>query len=99
MYEVILRSLVRIRLEGQFFAKLFHFSFKAIEVDLIMPQSNHSWPSHNSIKYVKINKSLQESICNLKELSAVFSMSTANEVLYGESPPRGPTPYPFMYCF
>ena len=97
MNEVILRSLVRIRLEGQFFAKLFHFSFKASEVDLIMPQSNHSWPSQNSIKYININKSLQESICNLKGLSGVFSMSTTNEVLYGETPPRGP--YPFMYCF
>ena len=58
MNEVILRSLVRIRLEGQVFAKLFHFSFKTIEVDLIMPQSNHSWPAQNSIKYIKINKSL-----------------------------------------
>ena len=48
-----------------------------------MPQSNQSWPSQNSIKYIKINKSSQESILNLEGLSGVFAMSTANEVLYG----------------
>ena len=36
---------------------------------------------------------------NAMKLSKIVARGVLNKCLYGEAPPRGPTPYPFIYHF